>query len=373
MKRVSIVLAIMTLLFLTACGGGGNNSGGSGGGSTANTGGSAATGAAGTASPSTDNTGAGSEFKEMEIIFSHNQPMDSPEHTGAAKFKEVVEEKTGGKVKVNVFPASQLGSLREQVEATQMGEINITMQPTAVVTPFVDDVKVVDLPYLWPADKDQTYQVLDGEVGKELLGTLSKGGFHGLGYWPGGFKLFTTKNVEIHSPSDFKGLTMRVMESPVLIEQYAHWGGSAVPVPYAEVYNSLQQGLVDGQENPLQTIFLNKYFEVQNHVIESYHGTMTYLLMANKGWFDALPDNVKAVILEAEEAGRKAAREDLAKKEDDFRQQIIATGVNYYKLTDEEIAAFREASLSLHAKVYNTPEQQALLEKLYAAIEAVQQ
>ena len=165
---------------------------------------------------------------------------------------------------------------------------------------------------------------------------------------------------------------MRVMESPVLIEQYKHWGGSAVPVPYAEVYNSLQQGLVDGQENPLQTIFLNKYHEVQNYVIESYHGTMTYLLMANKPWFDGLPDNVKQVILEAEEAGRLAAREDLAKKEDDYREQIKASGVNFYRLTDEEIAAFREASLPLHKKIYNTPEQLELLEKLYAAIEAVQ-
>lgn len=310
------------------------------------------------------------EFESIEIIFSHNQPLESPEHTGAAKFKEVVEEKTGGNVKVNIFPASQLGSLREQVEGTQIGEINITMQPTAVVSPFVDDIKVIDLPYLWPADKEQTYKVLDGEVGKELLGTLEKGGFKGLGYWPGGFKLFTTGKKEIHKPEDFKGLTMRVMESPILIEQYVNWGGNAIPVPYSEVYNSLQQGVVDGQENPLQTIYLNNYHEVQKNVIESYHGAMTYVLMANKGWYDGLSDSLKQVIEEAEIEAHNAARSKLAAVEQDYLQKIIDSGVNYYKLTDEEIAAFREASLPMHEKVYNKPEQLELLNKLYDAIEA---
>ena len=145
MKKALVVLSIFTSLFLSACGGNGGTSGGDATSTATNS--PAATG--GTASD------AGADFPAMEIIFSHNQPIGSPEHTGAEKFKQVVEEKTGGKVKVSVFPASQLGSLREQAEATQMGEINITMQPTAVVTPFVDDVKVVDLPYLWPADKDK--------------------------------------------------------------------------------------------------------------------------------------------------------------------------------------------------------------------------
>lgn len=322
--------------------------------------------------PSSQSSSNSGEFEEMEIILSHNQPMASPEHTGASKFKEVIEEKTGGKVTVTIFPASQLGSLREQVEGTQLGEINITMQPTAVVSPFVDDIKVVDLPYLWPANKEQVYEVLDGDVGKELLGTLDKGGFKGLGYWPGGFKLFTTGEKEIHKPEDFKGLTMRVMESPILIEQYVKWGGNAIPVPYAEVYNSLQQGVVDGQENPLQTIFLNNYHEVQKNIIESYHGTMTYVLMANKNWYDGLSDELKEVITEAEIEGHTAAREKLADDEEGYVQKIKESGVNYYKLTDEEIKAFRDASLSMHKEMYNKPEQLELLDKIYKAIEDVQ-
>ncbi|OLS39215.1 TRAP transporter substrate-binding protein [Bacillus sp. MRMR6] len=325
----------------------------------------------GSDSASNEGTKSG-EFETLEITFSHNQPIESPEHVGAEQFKKIVEEKTGGKVTVNIFPASQLGSLREQVEGTQIGEINITMQPTAVVSPFVDDIKAIDLPYLWPADKEQTYEVLDGEVGKELLGTLDKGGFKGLGYWPGGFKLFTTGKKEIHMPEDFKGLTMRVMESPLLIAQYENWGGTAIPVPYSEVYNSLQQGVVDGQENPLQTIFLNNYHEVQKNIIQSYHGTMTYVLMANKPWYDGLSDQLKEVLAEAEIEGHNAAREKLASVEADYIQKIKDSGVNYYELTEEEIAAFREASLPMHKKVYNKPEQLELLDKLYEAIEKVQ-
>ena len=311
------------------------------------------------------------EYEELTITFSHNQPLESPEHVGAETFKELVEERSGGAITVDVYPAQQLGNLREQVEGTQIGEIDITMQPSAVVSPFVDDIKAVDLPYLWPADKDQMYEVQDSDVGMELLATLEQGGFEGIGYWPGGFKLFTTSNAEIRSPSDFEGVTMRTMESPVLLAQYEGWGGNPIPVPYSEVYNALQQGIVDGQENPLQTIYLNNYHEVQDYVIESYHGSMTYILMANKGWFDGLPSETQALIREAEEEARNAARQALDDTEDEFRQNIIDSGVTYYELTDEEIEVFREASLPIHAEEYSTPEQQELLERLYEKIAEV--
>ncbi|WP_226037836.1 TRAP transporter substrate-binding protein [Aquibacillus saliphilus] len=310
-------------------------------------------------------------YDPVTITFSHNQPIDSPEHTGALKFKELVEEKTDGKVTVELFPALQLGSLREQVEGTQIGEIDITMQPTAVVSPFVDDIKAVDLPYIFPVDTEDMYEVLDSEVGDELLGTLEQGGFKGLGFWPGGYKLFTTNDVEIHQPSDFKGVAMRTMESPILLAQYETWGGNPIPVPYAELYNSLQQGIVDGQENPLQTIFLNNYHEVQNTIIESYHGGMTYALMANQSWFDGLPASVKDVIVESELDARNAAREALASTEDEYRQAIKDSGVTYYQLTTEEIEAFREASYPVHEEYYNTDSQKELLQKIYDKVDEV--
>lgn len=321
------------------------------------------------ASDSTNETDG--SYPEMAITFSHNQPLESPENVGAEKFKEVVEEKSGGAVTVDVYPASQLGSLREQVESTQLGEIDITMQPSAVVSPFVDDVKIVDLPYLWPTDATQMYEVLDSEVGNEILGKLESGGFKGIGFWPGGYKLMTTKNTPITKPEDLKGLTMRVMESPLLIDQYKMWGANAIPVPYAEVYNSLQQGIVDGQENPLQTVFLNNYHEVQNNIIETNHGTMTYLLMSNQSWFEGLDGDLQELIIEAEKEGRNAARENLEKTEDDYRQKIIDSGAEFYQLSEDEIANFREVSQSFHEEAYNQPEQKELLKKVKEKIEEV--
>ncbi|MFD2705877.1 TRAP transporter substrate-binding protein [Salibacterium lacus] len=341
--------AFALMLTLTACGGGGQeeSEGGTSG-----------------------DSGSGG-YNNMTITFSHNQPEDSPEHTGAVAFKDHIEEATDGSVTVDLYPASQMGSLREQVEGTQLGEIDITMQPSAVVTPFVDSVKLIDLPYLWPASNEQKYEVLDSEVGEELLGTLNEGGFEGLGYWPGGFKLFTTSGTEIHEPSDFEGLTMRTMESPALITQYEEWGGSAEPVAYAEVYNALQQGVVDGQENPLQTIYLNDFHKVQDYVVESYHGTMTYLLMANQSWFNGLNEQTQEAVKEAEAAGVEAAREDLAATEDEYRQNIKDSEAEYYELTEEEIANFREASQPIHDEIVQDESQQEILSKLKEKINEV--
>lgn len=303
------------------------------------------------------------------IKFSHNQPVTSPEHVGAEKFKEVAEKESNGQVKVEIYPASQMGSLREQVEGTQIGTINISMQPSAVISPFVDDIKVADLPYLWPRDRNVMYKVLDGDMGKELLGRLEPAGFKGLGYWFGGYKLFTTANKEIHVPSDFKGLKMRVMEAPILISQYKAWGGNPVPLAYAELYNALQQGIVDGQENPLQTIYLNNFHEVQKNIIESYHGAMMYVMIANKAWFDGLPADIQAIVVKAEEEGRNAARQALADTEADYVAKIKEAGKNYYELTDAEIAEFVEASLPVHEEHYNKEWQKDYLARLKKALE----
>ncbi|MDR2174633.1 MAG: TRAP transporter substrate-binding protein [Synergistaceae bacterium] len=302
------------------------------------------------------------------IRFSHNQPVGSPEDTGAQALKTKLEELAGDKVKVEVYPASQLGSLREQVESTQMGVIQLTLQPASVITPFVDDIKIIDFPYLLPADRDRVFRVLDGELGQEGLAPLSKAGLKGLGYWFAGYKLFTTKKNEIHVPADFKGLRIRVMDSPLLISQYTAWGATAVPIAYSELYNSLQQNVVDGQENPIQTIVLNNYQEVQGQIIQSYHGTMTYILMSNKQWFDGLDAEMRGFIAEAEKFGRAACRENYAIQEKKYIETVRnAPNVHYYSLTDDEIAQFREASRPVYAEHAVTDWQKQYLEKLREA------
>jgi C4-dicarboxylate-binding protein DctP len=309
-----------------------------------------------------------SSGEPLLVRFSHNQPIGSPEDVGAQALKAKLEELAGDRVKVEVYPASQLGSLREQVESTQMGVIQLTLQPASVITPFVDDIKIIDFPYLLPADRNKVFEVLDGGLGQEGLAPLSNAGFKGLGYWFAGYKLFTTKKNEIHTPADFKGLRIRVMDSPLLISQYTAWGATAVPIAYSELYNSLQQNVVDGQENPIQTIVLNNYQEVQGEIIQSYHGTMTYILMANKAWFDGLDPEFQGFIVEAEKFGRVASRENYALQENKYIETLKnAPNVHYYSLTDAEIAQFREASKPVYAEHATSDWQKAYLQKLQEA------
>lgn len=279
----------------------------------------------------------------INIVFSHNQPVDSPEDIGAQAMVEKLYEILGeDRVHVELYPAQQLGDLRTQAEATQLGDINITMQPVSTVTPFVDDIKVIDFPYLLPADREEIFTVLDGELGQEALGRLEQGGFKGLGFWFEGYKLFTTNGKEIHSPADFQGMKIRVMESPLLIAQYENWGATATPIAYAELYSALEQGTVDGEENPIQTIVLNNYHEVQSQIIQSYHGTMTYILMANLDWFNGLPEDVQDAIVEAEAYGRQETRKAYAEKEAEYLEIVKnAEGVHYYELTEDEVATFQ--------------------------------
>lgn len=307
----------------------------------------------------------------IKIVFSHNQQVGTPEDIGAQAMVSKLEELLGDRISVELYPNQQMGSLREQAEATQLGSINITMQPVSTITPFVDDIKVIDFPYLLPADREQIFEVLDGELGQEALGRLEQGGFKGLGFWFEGYKLFTTKNKEIHSPADFQGMKIRVMESPLLVAQYENWGATATPIAYTELYSALEQGTVDGEENPIQSIESNKYYEVQSQIIQSYHGTMTYILMANSEWFNGLPSDVQDAIIEAEEYGRQETRKAYAEKEVEYIETVKnAEGVHYYELTPEEIEVFKESVQPLYEKQTQGKEWQAdYVKRLQAAFE----
>lgn len=309
------------------------------------------------------------ELPSMTIQLSHNQPESSPEHAGSVAFKKKLEELSGGKITVEIFPSMQLGSMREQAESVQMGSHQMTIQPIAVMTPFVEELQIVDFPFLFPSS-DVMWKVLDGEAGDKLLAKAEEKQFKGLGFWGSGFKQFTTKGKEIHKPEDFVGVKMRVMPSPLLLAQYKAWGANPVPIEYAELYNALQQNIVDGQENPIQTIAMNKFYEVQDNLILSNHGYLAYVFVANKAWFDGLPEEYKEMVIEAEKAGREVERKTLEDKEAEFLQEIKQSDINVYELTAEEREAFREASKPVHEEFAETPEKKEILDLMNKEIEA---
>ncbi|MBR1673049.1 MAG: TRAP transporter substrate-binding protein [Fretibacterium sp.] len=305
-------------------------------------------------------------YPAMNIRLSHNQPVDSPEDVGAQKFKELVEERSGGRITVEVFPQMQLGSMREQTEMVQMGTIEVSIQPTAVLMPFVEELQLIDFPFLWPSRED-LYRVMDGQIGQRFYAFGEKRGFKMLGLWSGGFKQFTTKGKQINSPEDFKGMKMRVMPSPLLLEQYQAWGANPVPIEYAELYNALQQNIVDGEENPLQSIAMNRFYEVQDYLTLSGHGFFGYLFFVGQEWFNRLPDNVKALITECEREARELERETQAKNEAGYLEQIRQSKIVINELTPEGRKAFADVSRPLHSKFANTSEMASLLEAVYEA------
>ena len=189
----------------------------------------------------------------ISIVFCHNQPVGSPEDVGAQAMVEKLKKELGDRVIVELYPAQQMYDMNTQIEKVQLGEIHLTLQPTAAVSQIAEDVKVLDLPYLMPIDNEKLIcEVLDGELGQELMNRIGGNGVHGLGLWYGGYKLFTTNGPEIHSPADFQGLSMRILDSPVLAAQYENWGAEAVPATYSELYSVLEDGVAHGQENPVQ-------------------------------------------------------------------------------------------------------------------------
>lgn len=279
----------------------------------------------------------------ISIVFCHNQPVGSPEDAGAQAMVEKLKKELGDRVIVELYPAQQMYDMDTQIEKVQLGEIHLTLQPVSTVSQIAEDIKVLDLPYLMPVNNEKRiYDVLDGELGEEALSRISGNGVNGLGLWYGGYKLFTTNGPEIHSPADFQGLSMRVLNSPVLISQYENWGAEAVPAAYSELYDVLEEGVTHGQENPVQTIVLNNYQDVQSQMVQGYHSVMHYVLLTNTAWFESLPENVQEAIIEAEEYGRKEARKAYAAQEADYIARLeSAEGVHYYELTPEEIDVFK--------------------------------
>ena len=280
------------------------------------------------------------------IKFAHLIQVKSPQHKGALYFKKLVEERSKGQVEVQVYPAAQLGKMRESTEGVQMGSIEMALIPTSMLGNFSPGFSIGDVPFLWPNDR-VLLSVLEGPLGDELMGTLGKKRMKGFGWWASGWKNLTA-NKDIYSIDDIKGLKFRVMPNPLLQAQFKAWGAHAVPMAFAELYNALQQGVVDGQENPYQVIRMLKFWEVQKCVAVTKHGFIAYGVIGNKRWFDSLPMNIQQLLEKAaKEAGKKEWEMQVAEAKSD-RAQIASHGMKIVDLDAKQIDRFRKASKPLY-------------------------
>jgi len=304
---------------------------------------------------------------KVVIKFSHNQQTITPPHKAAEMFKQMVEQRTGGYYDVQIYPAQQLGNLRDQVEGTALGTIEVTQQTPATISLFVPKIMVLDFPFLW-TDEDAMWKVLDGPLGQELLQSLEAKGLKGVDFWSSGFKNFTSGKKPIRIADDFKGMKIRVIPSPLLSAQYEAWGASPTPVDFKELYTALQQGLVDGQENPPGTIVDVKLYEVQKYMTESRHGFLHYIMVFNKKWFDAQPKANQDIIVQAMKEAGRWERKAMVDRDADATRRIKDAGVQLTTLTREAREQFRQLSMKVHERFADRVDRD-YLRRLYSEIE----
>jgi C4-dicarboxylate-binding protein DctP len=277
------------------------------------------------------------------IKFSHVVTPDTPKGKGAEKFKELAEKYTNGRVKIEIYPNSQLYKDKEEVEALQLGAVQMLAPSLAKFGPLgAKEFEVFDIPYILP-DKAALRRVTDGALGKKLFTKLEPKGIKGLAYWDNGFKVMSA-NKPLRMPEDFRGLKMRIQSSKVLEAQMRALGAIPQVLAFSEVYQALQTGVCDGTENTPSNEYTQKMHEVQKYTVLSRHGYIGYAVITNKKFWDGLPADVRG---ELEKAMGEATTytNDIAQKENDEALEAMKQSgkTEIVSLSDEQKAAWRKA------------------------------
>jgi C4-dicarboxylate-binding protein DctP len=283
------------------------------------------------------------------IKFSHVVTPDTPKGKGAEKFKELAEKYTNGKVKVEVYPNSQLYKDKEEVDALQLGAVQMLAPSLAKFGPLgAREFEVFDLPFILPS-KAALRKVTEGDLGKRLFKKLESKGIVGLGYWDNGFKVMSA-NKPLRMPEDFRGLKMRIQSSKVLEAQMRALGAIPQVMAFSEVYQGLQTGVVDGSENTPSNMYTQKHHEVQKFITLSDHGYIGYAVIANKKFWDGLPGDVRGQLEKAMAEATAYANQISQTENDEALAEIKKSGRSeLIELTPEQKAAWRKALEPVYA------------------------
>ncbi len=236
--------------------------------------------------------------QEFTARIGHLESPQQSRHIHLEKVARLVSERTNGAVTFELFPQGQLGNQRQMTESVQLGTLEATVSPAAFLGGFNPAISILDIPYFIPADAVTAQILRESAFGDALLMSFNNRGVVGVAWWPNGLKNFTS-NRPLDDISAFADQKFRVMDSSILIEQFNALGASAIALPFGELYTSLQTGVVDGQENPLDTIQRMKFFEVQDYLVISEHGALEDVILFNPTWWNNLPENFQSIIKNA--------------------------------------------------------------------------
>ena len=255
----------------------------------------------------------------------------------------MAEKYTKGRVRVEVYPNSTLYKDKEEVEALQLGAVQMLAPSCAKFGPLgAKEFEVFDLPYILP-DKAALRRVTEGDVGKMLFDKLETKGIKGLAYWDNGFKIMTD-NKPLREPADFRGQKMRIQSSKVLEAQFKALGALPQVIAFSDVYQALQTGVVDGSENTPSNTYTQKHYEVQKYLAVSNHGYIGYAVIVNKKFWDGLPADVRAPLDQAMKEATEFANAQAQKDNDDALAKMKASGkIEFIELTSEQKADWQKA------------------------------
>lgn len=285
------------------------------------------------------------------IKFSHVVANDTPKGKAADFFAKRAGELTGGKVKVEVYANSTLYKDKEEMEALQLGAVQMLAPSLAKFGPLgVKEFEVFDLPFIFD-NYTELHKVTQGKVGQQLLGKLETKGIRGLSFWDNGFKSFSA-NKPLKTVDDFKGLKMRIQSSKVLDAQMRALGALPQVMAFSEVYQALQTGVVDGTENPHSNLFTQKMHEVQKHVSVTDHGYLGYAVIANKKFWEGLPADLRAKLEQAMQESTVYANKIAREENEQALEKVKQSGKTaIYVPTPAERLALKKALLKVHSEM----------------------
>ena len=295
--------------------------------------------------------GSASAQQPIIIKFSHVVTPDTPKGKAADHFKQLAEERTKGRVKVEVYPNSQLYKDKEELEALQLGSVQMLAPSLAKFGPLGErEFEAFDLPYLF-ASYEELHKVTEGPIGVALLKRLEPKGIVGLAYWDNGFKAMTA-NKPLIKPEDLKGLKMRIQSSKVLDAQMRALGAIPQVMAFSEVYQALQTGVVDGTENTISNIYTQKMYEVQKFLTVSDHGYIGYAVIVNKKFWDGLPPDLRSTLEGAMKDATSYGNHIAKQENDDALEAIKKSGkTQILTLTPQQKLAWKRVLLPVHAQM----------------------
>lgn len=279
--------------------------------------------------------------QERVIRFGHLNNADHPVSFGVKRFGEILAAKSGGKMKVLEFPASQLGNEMQQQSALQGGVQQMSAPATTSLAGIVKEFGLVDFPFA-VANYAQADALLDGPLGQALIGKLPEKGLVALGYWDLGFRNVTNSKRAITKPEDFDGLKLRVIPNPVFLDTFKAFKANPVPMPFAELYGALEAKAVDGQENPFAVILSNKFFEVQKFVSATNHVYAANIVLVSKKFWDQLTPSEQKMMNEAANESRGYQRQVSRAAAQKAVGELQAKGMQYNELSAAEQARMQK-------------------------------